>query len=309
MTSTRSLKLSVGAGLAGVAMLVVGLAWDARMHAADPGLAGREGVFTLSNPAHLLVALGLAGAAVGAVGAAVTVFRTGRVVAVGAVTLAAVLAAATGVWATSASDDHPHSALAASLHDETPSTTTTSMPAHGDMGMDAPTGHHHRSTPYADRVAAATPAARAAAQRILDETKATLAKYTDESAALADGFRPNPDPRSANVHYRNPANHRDGVVLDTSRPEGLVYRTRPDGSKMLLGAVYSVHPGQTVPFEAYPIVTFHSHDETGCSNFHVTPEQPCNASPRMVHVWVFNGVVDPFADSAAAAFGRTSARG
>jgi hypothetical protein len=308
MTSARSLKLSVGAALAGVVMLLAGLAWDAGLHASDPGLAGREGVFTLSNPAHALVAFGLAWVAIGAVGAAAVVFRARRVVAVGAMTLGAVLAATTGVWATSAKDDHPHETLATmSAHDAVDvaveATTTTSMSDHSMS--DAASAHRHSATPYAERVAAATPSERAAAQRILDETKATLARYADERAALADGFRPNPDPRSPNVHYRNAANHRDGVVLDTAKPEGLVYRSGADGSKTLMGAVFSVHPRQVVPFDAYPVVTFHSHDATGCPAMHVTPDQPCDASPRMVHVWLFSGVVDPFGDNAALAAGRT----
>src|SRR3972149_8973297 len=39
---------------------LLGLAWDARSHRLDPTLAAREGVFTLSNPGHLLFASGLA---------------------------------------------------------------------------------------------------------------------------------------------------------------------------------------------------------------------------------------------------------
>lgn len=37
---------------AGLGMLVLGLVWDAAMHAADPTLAAEEGPLTLTNPSH-----------------------------------------------------------------------------------------------------------------------------------------------------------------------------------------------------------------------------------------------------------------
>ena len=46
--------------LLGVFTLLDGFAVDAWLHAEDPELAAEEGVFTLDNPGHLLVAIGLA---------------------------------------------------------------------------------------------------------------------------------------------------------------------------------------------------------------------------------------------------------
>jgi len=47
-------------GAAGVAAMLAGLATDAYLHARDETLAAREGIFTLGNPGHALLALGVA---------------------------------------------------------------------------------------------------------------------------------------------------------------------------------------------------------------------------------------------------------
>lgn len=56
----KSIIVSLLAGLLGVVLLLSGLAWDAILHSADPTLAEREGIFTLSNPGHALLAAGMA---------------------------------------------------------------------------------------------------------------------------------------------------------------------------------------------------------------------------------------------------------
>jgi hypothetical protein len=52
---------------AGLGLQLVGVIWDALQHHLDPSLTAREGVFSLTNPSHLLIVLGM-GVAVAGVG-------------------------------------------------------------------------------------------------------------------------------------------------------------------------------------------------------------------------------------------------
>src|SRR5690348_4294707 len=68
----RRLAAFLGAGLLGVVALLSGLALDSYLHARDPTLAHREGIFTFSNPGHVLLGIGIGLVVVGVVGAAYT---------------------------------------------------------------------------------------------------------------------------------------------------------------------------------------------------------------------------------------------
>src|SRR5256885_12717784 len=73
---TKRLGMFLGLGFCGVVLLLTGLAWDAVVHAHDPSLAGREGIFTLRNPGHVLMGLGIGLVLVSLIGACDTLLTT-----------------------------------------------------------------------------------------------------------------------------------------------------------------------------------------------------------------------------------------
>jgi hypothetical protein len=62
---TKRVHLSIALSLFGLMMITLGLAIDFVLHANDPNLAAVEGLFTVGNPGHVLLGLGIAAAAVG----------------------------------------------------------------------------------------------------------------------------------------------------------------------------------------------------------------------------------------------------
>jgi hypothetical protein len=259
----------LAAGAAGVLMTLAGLVWDVALHSADHELAAHESPFSLGNPAHLLAALGVAVTTVSVAGALATAWRgrsgeTGRAgvpawgVAVAGATLALVAGAA-GASALGGDEGGGGQALAAA---------------------------HDHEAQYPD-VAAASASERAAAQSLLDRTRAATARFADPGAARAAGYRVDATRRNRKgriplaLHAGNPAFRRDGRVLDPTRPETLVYgRKRDGGALVLVGVMYSVPPGQDAPAPGGPITRWHSHREGG---------------PQMMHVWFTGDLRSAFA--------------
>jgi hypothetical protein len=114
---TKRLGMFLGLGFIGVVLLLTGLAWDAFLHANDPTLAGREGIFTLSNPGHVFLGLGIGLVLVSLVGGCETLLSAsanGRWARPGVrrafltvSTVMVVSAAGVTSWAAQAGHDHP----------------------------------------------------------------------------------------------------------------------------------------------------------------------------------------------------------
>lgn len=249
---------------------LLGLGWDARMHRLHPDLAVREGVFTVTNPAHALFLVGMALVVVGTFVLIVgqTLRSPGaswlrRTAAVLAIALLAGLSVVTFAAAVS--------------------------------GQGSP-GHDHGSA-----AGAATPEQKAMAARLLEDVKAGIARFADLNIAQADGYRQTTPYRFGQwgpAHFNNFAYNRDSRLLDPTRPEALVYIKLQDGRVVLIGAMFLAGKGQG-PRPAGPITEWHVHDNlcltsTGTVALATGPGQCPPGSffvgeaVEMMHVWIFD---------------------
>jgi len=97
------LRRGAWAALAGLVLQLTGIGWDTLQHHNDPGLAVRESVLSLTNPSHLLMAVGMSvvvvavGYCLFCLGSARTGPRPSTAAAIGVVVLATVWLAVASV--------------------------------------------------------------------------------------------------------------------------------------------------------------------------------------------------------------------
>jgi hypothetical protein len=164
--------------------------------------------------------------------------------------------------------------------------------------------HAHRRD-YAAVWAAASAEEQADARALVEQVKAGTAKYADTDVAAADGYRPNPNSGPDASHWPSRAAARDGRVLDPARPESLMYWTASDGRKVLVGAVFKAFPSQQAPTPGGDLTMWHVHEST-TTKCYPAEDDTCEGT-KMLHVFFFDGVVDPFTENWAAAAGGRDA--
>ncbi len=284
----------MSAGLAGVVALLGGLALDAYLHAKDPTLVHREGIFTLSNPGHVLLGIGIAMVVVGVVGAAYTTLPYGvwvrRGLLGGALALIVVSGDIAG-WAASVERSASSASDTAAAHAHDGASTTARQPTAAELE---------------------------AAARLVTETKAAVARYATLQAAVAAGYVPMEPPNIEIVHYVNPAYMIDADVLDPQHVQSLIYYNGPAGMR-LIGAMYIMpRRGMAGPQVGGPLTVWHQHSNicfdntTGIAVAFVRvggdfesrdksgscPTGSTNkTTPLMLHVWLIDNPEGPFAST------------
>lgn len=314
----RRLVGFLAVALAGVVLAVAGLAWDAVEHSHDHELATHEGVFTLSNPAHLAFVVGLGLTAIGVIGAVVTLLAESgparRAPRWAVPALAAGAGLAFGVGGAAAmtagpqgADHHSVATDGGAGRSPAPAEAGHRHDGHGkgaSLGSHASHGLAHDLQQYPD-VAAATPAQRAAAQRLYDRSKATAQRYRSVDAARAAGYRIDSTRTTAKgrparfLHARNPAYRADGRTVDPDHPEALVYLNPPDHKLVLVGVLYVMPPGRHGPDLGGPITRWHQHEHcfdaaapAGQRRRPLPAGGTCPSGfekrrgPEMMHVWL-----------------------
>lgn len=303
--------------LAGVAVLLAGLAWDAALHRADPELAAREGIFAPGNPGHVLFGLGIALTVAGAL-----LFLLGRLGDLRGASLArraAFVAPAVGLLALSGASltlalstgglggpHHVHDDGTVHTHEEHQAFLAEQDAAHqhDDAAVSAaPAGgghaHDHAAVAvsYDDLVAAA---------RLVEEVRRTAGHWTDVRTAQAEGYRM--VTRGTFFHYVNPRYYGDGRTLDPSQPESLVYVRDGSGALRLVGVMFLTAPGQEPPATGGPLVGWHRHDNlcwdaAGVVAGVLDAQGQCppetsyrGATGSMVHIWLVDTPAGVFAE-------------
>jgi hypothetical protein len=186
------------------------------------------------------------------------------------------------------------SAVSATASGDVPSTGTAGPAVCADLRGETVMSDGMVMAPVPSRAPA--PTDRSAAQKLVASVSAGIAKYSNLSAAVADGYVPATNPDGYVVHYANWAVVRAGDVLDTNRPSSLVYANTVAGP-VLLGAMFlGPAPCQPGPDVAGPLTQWHAHANLCLSATHEVVGQS-NASGQcavgnhntntyfMMHVW------------------------
>jgi hypothetical protein len=152
-----------------------------------------------------------------------------------------------------------------------------------------------------------TEAQRDAAQALIDDVIAEMARFSDPASVEAEGYVSIGDGITGYEHFSHPVLRLDPITLDPRRPESIVFRVNPDGTKDLVSAMFIMPPGQTiddVPDIAGTLTTWHDHQDLCWIGDRVVGTTPTpgecafgefRVGQPMMHVWLVPHPCGPFA--------------
>jgi hypothetical protein len=153
-----------------------------------------------------------------------------------------------------------------------------------------------------------------AAANLYEQTKAAVARYRDERAALAAGYQPMEPIDGEVVHFVKRDYLTEADVLKPAHVQSLIYYNRP-GGPVLIGAMYIMpRIGMPGPEIGGALTSWHHHEELCFDNktnmvvaFAGNPlfdrpgwSRSCppgtnkQETPEMLHVWLVNNPGGPF---------------
>jgi hypothetical protein len=290
-------------------------------------VAAREGLYSTggAGQALLVAALALTGASLIAVAAAwlfersstsarrpIFLLRAGSLSIIAIATVASVLAAS---FSQDSSAQEPASTAAAAtqlvanpaaqqataeaahVHTDAAATTTTTTGAEAPLGEGS--AHMHGAE------VPVTEEQLAAANKFVADVKATVAPYEDIRAGMKAGYvQLTQDLPGIAAHFVNVQYLTDGIIMDPTKPEFLLYTKRLDGNWRLVGTMfYDEKAGDTPPSFFGPLDAWHLHEDlcfTGPSVRIVTSAADCKGgnfvakTAWQLHVWTAPGSVGVF---------------
>lgn len=270
-------------GLGGFASLLAGLWWDAVLQEFATDLARIENFYNLLNPNHISFAHATVAGIVG-LGHFLLVFGAGATLAglIGAIHASKVSGRTTSHRTFGAGTGALVLLTAGSVAWATSTTSYEEQLAAEPGGPSARSAGQREHHAGCER--APTPEQQEVADKLAADTKAGVAKYENPSTAEAQGYRPISPSWRPITHYLDTGYQQDGAILDSTRPEALVYANTSEGV-VLLGAMYLMpEPGVPGPRIGGCLTRWHAHSFQGWE------------SPEMMHVWTADVPGGPFSE-------------
>jgi hypothetical protein len=162
------------------------------------------------------------------------------------------------------------------------------------------------------------------AEQLLRSTIVDLQRWSDVSTAKADGFVSIHDGFTGSEHFVHWDWIEDAVILDPARPESLVYRVEPNGTRVLEAAMFILpkrYDLSDTPDIGGRLTQFHIHDlfcfDTSPVPKYYRPVRPDGTCIKglvkrlttpMIHVWIRPNPCGAFAAIGGFASGKVRPR-